>query len=101
GQIVPRVLPNSSTNSFRLRSIRHRTSIYYRSHLRWNRRWKSRLCICYQDGGLSEEKEEACEQTYGFMALGNLFLIWFMDFSCSRQRCIYLPKVSFFSRSFP
>ena len=25
--------------------------------------------------------------------LGNVFLIWFMDFSCSRQLCIYLPKV--------
>ncbi|CAF2058086.1 hypothetical protein Bca4012_099368 [Brassica carinata] len=24
--------------------------------------------------------------------LGNVFLIWFMDFSCSRQLCIYLPK---------
>ncbi|CAG7896750.1 unnamed protein product [Brassica rapa] len=63
GKLCHVSLPNSSTNSFRLRSIRHRTSIY------WNRRLKSRLWICYQDGGLSEEKEEACEQTYGFMAL--------------------------------
>ncbi|KAJ4917489.1 hypothetical protein Rs2_03039 [Raphanus sativus] len=49
----------------------------------------------------AEETEEDCEQSYGFMALGNMFLIWFMDFSCSRQRCIYLPKVSFFSKSLP
>ncbi|CAN7029413.1 unnamed protein product [Brassica rapa subsp. trilocularis] len=63
GKLCHVSLPNYSTNSFRLRSIRHRASIY------WNRRLKSRLWICYQDGGLSEEKEEACEQTYGFMAL--------------------------------
>lgn len=84
-----------------LRSIHRRTFIFYLSHLDGIDGGSLGSWSVIKTVVSAEETEEDCEQSYGFMALGNMFLIWFMDFSCSRQRCIYLPKVSFFSKSLP